>query len=133
MFTKRGLLLPLMTTFDFCDTTQPCGRRDVTTVAPQALALLNNHFVHEVSETLARRVARAAGPEPAARVALAWRLTLGRDPSPRETESARVHLDSRRDDLRRLVPTSDSTDPEHLALASLCLVLLNTNEFIYID
>jgi hypothetical protein len=55
IFTQRSLLVPLMTAFDFVDTTQPCGRRDVTLVAPQALALLNNPFVHEMSEALGGR------------------------------------------------------------------------------
>ena len=40
IFAKRGLLPPLLTTFDFPDTTLPCCQRDVTTVAAQALALL---------------------------------------------------------------------------------------------
>ena len=54
IFTKRSLLVPLMTTFDFCDTTASCAKRDVTTVAPQALALLNNHFVHGQSASMAQ-------------------------------------------------------------------------------
>jgi hypothetical protein len=49
MFSKRSLILPLMTVFDFADTTQPCCQRDVTTVAPQALALLNNELAHELA------------------------------------------------------------------------------------
>ena len=40
MLSKRHLLLPLMTAFDFPNSEKPCGRRDVTTVAPQALACL---------------------------------------------------------------------------------------------
>ncbi|MFO0811220.1 MAG: DUF1549 and DUF1553 domain-containing protein [Gemmataceae bacterium] len=49
-FVKRGLLPPTLTAFDAPDTTLPCGRRDVTIVAPQALAMLNNAFVHRQSE-----------------------------------------------------------------------------------
>ncbi len=55
-FSARSLLPPLMTTFDFGDTTLPCGQRPVSTVAPQALALLNNAFTHERSTALATRV-----------------------------------------------------------------------------
>ena len=55
MLSKRHLLLPLMTAFDFPNSEKPCGRRDVTTVAPQALAMLNNQFVHDRSERLANR------------------------------------------------------------------------------
>ncbi len=61
MMTKRSLLLPLMTMFDFADTTQPCAQRNVSIVAPQALALLNNDFVHEQSDAFAERVEQRSG------------------------------------------------------------------------
>ena len=120
-FTKRGLLPPLLTAFDFGDTTLPCGRRDVTTVAPQALALLNNPFAHDQSEALARRVA-AGATDRGSQVKLAWQLALGRSPRPSEADAARAHLDEQQ---RRL--------GAERALASLCHVLLNTNEFVYVD
>ncbi|MEZ6073621.1 MAG: PSD1 and planctomycete cytochrome C domain-containing protein [Pirellulales bacterium] len=61
IYTKRGLLPPMMTSFDMTDTTLPCGRRDVTTAAPQALAMLNNAFAHDRSRVLADRVLEASG------------------------------------------------------------------------
>ena len=72
MMTKRSLLLPLMTTFDSSDTTQPCSQRNVSTVAPQALALLNNEFVHEQSDAFAARVRGRSrrGPDRASRAGL---------------------------------------------------------------
>ncbi len=125
MFTKRALIAPLMTAFDACDTTLPNGRRDVTTVAPQALALLNNEWVHAQSQHFARRVVAAAS-EPAGRVISAWRLALGRLPSDDERTMAVAFVDRQRQ-------RSTSNDAESLAWASLCHVLLNTNEFIYLD
>ena len=116
-FVKRGLLPPTLTVFDAPDTTLPCGKRDVTTVAPQALALLNNPFVHQQSEALA---ARAAGDDPVRR---AWRFALGRDPRPEERAAADRHL---AEQTKRLGSAEK-------ALASLCHVLLNTNEFVYLD
>src|SRR4029078_7030860 len=80
MMTKRSLLLPLMTTFDFADTTQPCSERNVSIVAPQALALLNNEFIHAQSTALAERVIADAGADPAAQVDAAWWLALARPP-----------------------------------------------------
>ena len=56
MYSKRGLLPPLMTTFDMCDTTQSCGQRDSTTVPTQALLMLNGPFVIEQSERIAARL-----------------------------------------------------------------------------
>ncbi len=70
-----------MTTFDSSDTTQPCSERNVSTVAPQALALLNNEFVHQQSDAFARRVAAEAGGERPARIERAWWLALQRPPT----------------------------------------------------
>jgi hypothetical protein len=95
IFTQRSLLVPLMTTFDFADTTLPCGQRDVSVVAPQALALLNNNFVHQQSQALADRVS-ARSDDPAEQVRQAWRLALGRAPSDAEARAALAHLDAQR-------------------------------------
>ncbi|MEM7384269.1 MAG: PSD1 and planctomycete cytochrome C domain-containing protein [Verrucomicrobiota bacterium] len=57
MVMKRGLLPPMMTTFDLCDPTQSCGQRDVTLVPTQALALLNHPFYNE--ESAVRAVTRS--------------------------------------------------------------------------
>jgi len=135
MMTKRSLLLPLMTTFDFADTTQPCSQRNVSTVAPQALALLNNEFVHEQSRQLAARVTAEAGADPAAEIDRAWWLALGRAPRDDERAAALAHLTSQR---ARFSTNADggavSNDlAGQQALASLCHVLLNLNEFIYVD
>jgi hypothetical protein len=97
IFAKRHLLPPLLTTFDFADTTLPCGERNVTTVAPQALALLNNEFPHGRSIALARRAIAAATEAEAAnaldsQLTAAWRFTLGREPAPVELQLAREHV-----------------------------------------
>jgi hypothetical protein len=137
MMTKRSLLLPLMTTFDLADTTQPVAQRSISTVAPQALALLNNQFVHEQSKAFADRVRSEAGEDFAAQIDRAWWLALSREPSPREREGALRHLEVQRTNLaeaataegKSLVPEASNQQ----ALASLCHVLLNLNEFIYVD
>jgi hypothetical protein len=121
MFSKRSLLSPLMTVMDFCDTSQPCAKRDVTTVAPQALALLNNEFVHRMSRAAAEAVLRESGQDV---VGGAWRRCLARDPSPGERRSAGEHL---------RVMTSRYDGDALRATASLCHVLLNVNEFAYVD
>ena len=150
-FSARSLLPPLMTTFDFGDTTLPCGQRPVSTVAPQALALLNNAFAHERSTALATVVWSLRRPNvPSAerrdddtdtdqQARLAWRLALGREPSPGELAAAREHVAAQRQRFstqssdKDAGRTNTSHDPDFLALASLCHVLLNTNEFAYVD
>jgi hypothetical protein len=137
MMTKRSLLLPLMTTFDFADTTQPCTQRNVSTVAPQALALLNNDFVHGQSTALAERVLADVGDDEAAQVERAWWLALSRAPTGRERSAALEHLQAQQRHLAgRAGADGQALSPDtarRLALASLCHVLVNTNEFIYVD
>jgi hypothetical protein len=137
MMTKRSLLLPLMTTFDFSDTTQPCSQRNVSTVAPQALALLNNDFVHQQSAALAARVRSEAGEAETAEIEHAWWLALCRSPSESELAAALGHLRAQRENLSRQAaadgkPLSEA-QARDAALASLCHVLVNLNEFIYVD
>jgi hypothetical protein len=144
-----------MTAFDFCDTTQPCGKRDTTTVAPQALALLNNDFVHQQSEAMATRVAREAGQTRRSQIQLIFQLALGRHPTIAEVQWSVDHLARQeahfaerqgRITESEQVAVASATSGEHrddeppaarrctdLALASLCHVLLNTNEFIYVE
>ncbi len=92
MYLKRALIMPFMTVFDFGDTTQSLEQRDVTTVPLQALALLNNPFMQGQSEAFARRVEREAGTDPQKQVERAWRLAVGRSPSPAEAKSAVSYL-----------------------------------------
>ncbi len=125
IFSKRGLLPPQLTAFDFPDTTLPCGQRDSTTVAPQALTLMNNRFAHEQSEALAKR-ANKESEEPK-RIIAAWRIALARNPSATEAKAATEHLAKQRANF------ADRKDAEFRALASLCHVLLNLNEFVYVD
>ena len=121
MFAKRSLAVPMMTVFDSCDTTAPTGRRDVSTVAPQALTLLNNTWVHEESRAMAQRVV-ASGPTTEFRVNTAWRIAFARTPSATENQAAIDYVEHSRSDGDDLV-----------AWSALCHTLINTNEFIYVD
>jgi hypothetical protein len=125
VFAKRGLLPPLLTTFDLPDTTLPSCRRDVTTVPTQALALLNNPFVYGLSVALAKRVGTKCDRDE--QVTRAWRLAFGRDPRPAERIAAVAHLE------RQTALFARRLDPVIDALTSLCHVLLNANEFLYVD
>src|SRR6185503_5828865 len=84
MFHKRVIPYPLLAAFDRPDALQSCGRRENTTVAPQALALLNDAFVRSRAVEFADRVLREASGGDAQRVDLAFRLALGRPPSDAE-------------------------------------------------
>ena len=99
---------------------------ELLTLAPQALALLNNDFVHEQSRALAERVEREAGGDEREQIERAWWLALCRAPSESERAAAVSHLDLQRRNL-------GEDEARRQALTSLCHVLLNLNEFIYVD
>ncbi|MFZ9747137.1 MAG: DUF1553 domain-containing protein, partial [Opitutaceae bacterium] len=83
----------LFEAFDFADINAPLARRHATTVAPQALFLLNHPFVIEQARHAAGRLARelpAAGDD--TRFAHACQLILGRPPRPGEVALAREFL-----------------------------------------
>ena len=111
MFSKRHLLLPLMTAFDFPNSEKPCGRRNVTTVAPQALAMLNNQFVHDRSERLANRIA-ARGLNGQKAVEEAWRLVLARDPAGVELDMALSHYAKQKRRFQR----EEESEPDPLGI-----------------
>ncbi len=129
MMSQRSRLLPLMTVFDFSDTTRTCAQRDVTTVAPQALALMNNAFVHEQSRRFARRLRSEAGPDLERQIVHAWALAFQRRPSSAEQEQAKAHVEAQNAHYHSL----GQSNPQQRAIESLCHVLLNANEFLYLD
>jgi hypothetical protein len=133
MFHKRVVQQPLMQAFDGPDAQASCGRRDTTTVALQALALLNDRFIRARSEDLARRLAREAGDHPEGQVRLAWQLALAREPSATELKSCTEFIQAQFS--KRL--TRDKGKPEkdawHFALTDFCQSVFALNEFIYVD
>ncbi|MBL9128296.1 MAG: hypothetical protein JNL97_11640, partial [Verrucomicrobiales bacterium] len=70
------------------------------------------------------------------RVRLAWRLALGRSPRATEMRDALEHLEretARATARRSAEGGNDGRPAEIVALASLCHVLLNTNEYLFVD
>ena len=131
MFHKRVVQSPLMQAFDGPDAQASCGRRENTTVAPQALALLNDQFVRTRAINFADRVAKEAGADPAAQTRLAWRLGLGREPSASELESGVAFISAQLQ--QRTARKVDEKTAQKLALADFCQAIFALNEFIYVD
>lgn len=116
IFAKRGLPVPEIDLLDAPDTTVSCERRRVSVTGPQALTLFNGAFAQEQAGHLAARIRGEGGP--AGQVKRAFELVLGRDPHPREMDDAVSFL--------------AKADPRK-ALEQFCLVMLNTNEFFYLN
>ena len=121
---KRSIQHPLLTAFDLADLDNPCPQRFATVVPTQSLSMLNGDLTNELSAQLARRVEQACPNDPRAQVILARRLTSGRVPAMSEVDEALAFMS----DLQ----ATESLTPSQ-ALDSVCLVLFNLNEFLYID
>jgi hypothetical protein len=133
MFHKRVVQQPLMQAFDGPDAQASCGRRENTTVAPQALALLNDRFVRARAMDFAQRVEKEAGAEPEAQARHAWRLALGREPIAAELKSGTAFIHARIQQRSTRDANQPKTEMWQLALADLCQAIFALNEFIYVD
>ncbi len=134
VFVKRTLLLPELEVLDFPSTEETCEQRVVSTVAPQALTFLNGEFINEQAQAFASRLANEAGADNAARIDRAYRLAFARMPSEQERASvidflAKQQIQIEADSKGQIAGEAARTK----ALAALCLVLLNTNEFAYLQ
>ena len=144
LFNKRNVRLPMFEAFDQPDTLNSCAFRPVSTFAPQALILMNAPFVREQGKAMAVRLVTEVGMENEKQVAALYRRSLGRAPSAEESRLAREFLieqaNTIREKLRARIPVG--IDPKSLpadadlanvrALADLCVVVLNTHEFVHI-
>jgi hypothetical protein len=114
VYSKRSIRYPLFETFDQPNLINSCERRNRSTIAPQALLLMNNNFVITEARFFAERLKREAGEDIKAQVERAYRLALGRAPS--EFERTRSM------EFVRTTPNG---------LVEFCQALFNLNEFVY--
>jgi hypothetical protein len=119
---------PYLAVFDGADTNAATGLRKVSTVAPQALFMLNSEFAHLQAAAFADRVA-GEFPEDAQRVVGAYRLAIGRVPSEEEIRDALEYLRG----VQPLLADSSSGSATRTAWASYLRVLLSSNEFLFVD
>lgn len=133
---RRSLYLPvirnnvydLFQLLDFPDPAVPTGDRTATTVAPQALLMLNSDIVMQSAEHLAGRVLDESG-DTGRRLTALYRIAYGRDASAEERESATAFL---RDAARSLPAEIEEPVRRRQAWNVLCHVIVAANEFIYV-
>jgi hypothetical protein len=133
IFVKRSLAVPELEVLDAPDTTSGCEQRIVSTVAPQALTFLNGDFANEQARHFAARLRREAGGDPAGQVRRAFELALCRPPRTGELRAALAFLAVQQRQIEADGRGKDAGDAGRRALEAFCLVLLNTNEFAYLD
>jgi len=121
---KRSLQLPILSQHDQADTDSSCPVRYTTVVPTQALGLLNSKFVQDQAVVFAKRLEKEAPGSIEEKVALAVRLTTGRQPTEKQLQVDLKLIE----DLKK-----DHQMTAEMALRQFCLFILNTNEFFYLD
>ncbi|MDB5300461.1 MAG: Planctomycete cytochrome, partial [Phycisphaerales bacterium] len=125
----RSLLPESLDLFDFAEPTMVTGVRDTTTVPTQALFMMNNPFVIEQSHQLAARVLESKTMTDAARVDLAYRLTLSRPATTAQRQRALAYIA----DYAKSASPKDAAKARTEAWASFCQALLGGAEFRYLN
>jgi cytochrome c553 len=134
--THRSVYLPLLRTltprslevFDFAEQGMVTGARDTTTVATQALYLLNDPFVRQQAQALAGRLLKRADLDDAGRIQLAYRLALGRAATAKEVERVRDYVA----DYESAAREEGAANPRAAAWASFGQAVLASAEFRYV-
>lgn len=121
---KRSLVLPILSDFDFADTDSSCAARFVTTQPTQALAMLNGKFMNDQAVEFARRLRADAPDDVRQQVVLGYRLALSREPN-------QAQIDRGLKLINTLQQKHGKTAAQ--ALDQFCLMVLNLNEFMYLD
>lgn len=128
----RSVYLPIarnsvpraLDTFDFAEPSLVTGTREVSNTAEQALYMLNNPFVIELSDALARRLIQHTN-EPKQRVVEAFRLVYGR-------EATKAELDAANQFVRKAMNGVNNTRRDEAmfqVLSQFCQALFGSAEF----
>jgi mono/diheme cytochrome c family protein len=112
-FIVRSQQQPFLAALDCADPSIAVDKRNQTITPQQALALLNNSLSLAMAKHFAADVSRRA-KEPAEQIAMAFRQALGRPPTASEAAALREY------------------QREH-GLANVCRLLMNLNEFVFVD
>lgn len=120
---RRNFLNPLLMSFDMPVPFAPQGRRSVTHVPAQALALLNNPFVQQQADRWGRQVA-SSPLLPAERIARMYEAAFGRAPTPEESAAALAYVHT---------PSGTANAEAARPWIDLAHVLFNVKEFVFIN
>ena len=122
-FIKRSQLIPMMMLFDWPEPLVSIGQRQTTTIAPQALAFMNNPIARAAAEALSNQISDVQ------QIDEVFLKVLSRSPTDAERQAAfRFIAQAQKTRQEQNVP-----QPEKMAIADFCQILLCANEFIYVD
>ncbi len=124
---KRDKLIPILQLFDAPDAIQSVGKRNVTTVPPQALAMMNSPFIRKLSEQFAKRVRPDVKKNLEQTVNDVYAIALSRQPSSEEQQQMLQFIHYQTE--------SYGANPQagELAIADFCQLVFCMNEFVFVD
>jgi hypothetical protein len=122
-FIKRSQLVPMMMLFDWPEHLVSIGQRQTTTIAPQALAFMNNPIARAAAEALANQLSDVQ------RIDEVFLKVLSRLPTDAERQAAFRFIAQ----AQKTRQEQNVSQPEKMAIADFCQILLCANEFIYVD
>ncbi len=122
---RRANLPGLLNLFDFGDATSSASKRPSTTIAPQALFLMNSDFIVQRARNLSKQAADNA-PTPSDRMKNLYMNILGREPNASEIDNGLSFLNQFQ---QKFVGKGSADD----SWFSYTRILLASNEYIYLD
>lgn len=158
--TRRSIFLPVIRSalfdmyqvFDFPEPSVMSGSRPTTTIAPQALFMMNSQQMEQSSGKLAGRIQGMAAGDDRARMTYLFMTALGRPPREPELQRCLKLLDDFQSSLAVGGTAADPSqalsqnpaqnpsqnqsanrDPHTRAWQAVCRVLLSSNEFLYVE
>ncbi|MCH2202879.1 MAG: DUF1549 and DUF1553 domain-containing protein [Fuerstiella sp.] len=131
LLCRRNYSLTFFSVFDHPMMATNCHQRNHSAGVLQSLTMLNDDFVMEQADAVARRVFAADPRDIGEAIDLTYRLILVRSPTQQEFEWSKEFLHEHMEGYR----TSEVAvgDPDRNALSGLCHVLLNSSQFLYIE
>ncbi|MFP6611096.1 MAG: DUF1553 domain-containing protein [Pirellulales bacterium] len=127
----RSAIYEVLQAFDFPDPTVSNSRRQSSTVAPQALFMMNSKIVSDAARSMANSLLRDSDHGDTERVRRIYQLAFGRHPKDEEVKSALSHI--ARYETALQLQEADATARRSKAWASLCRAVIAASEFIFIE
>ena len=126
---KRSKLMPMMVVFDAPEALVGVADRPASTIAPQALMMMNNPQVRSWAKGFARRVTPNPGAGTVEAVKAAYSMALCRMPTAAELSDAVEFIQKQMETYR----SAGKPDPRDLALTDFCQAIMCLNEFMFVE
>ncbi|MDB6040658.1 MAG: hypothetical protein JWM99_4499, partial [Verrucomicrobiales bacterium] len=147
VFVRRNTRYPMFEAFDMPDTHESCPRRNITTSPLQALTLLNSELMLEWAQHFGSRVITETGSDLSKQIDRAFQMAYCRHPDAFEEKLAAHFIEKQSTIIRDQIEAGEKValPCESLKTASLgdqaqaaafvdfCHMLMNSNEFVYLN